>query len=336
MTVTEGERARLAIRLVEAVNATATGTTVLVPLHHPDEVDIVDQWCRRTDNSVLAIHDEAVEVYRGRLSDPSSSLPADRMPGSRLWMYTNFHCNLACDYCCVSSSPQTDPRSLSVETVRRAVNDGIAAGVRELYLTGGEPFMHPDLAEIVDICTSAAPTVMLTNGMLFRGSRRKTLDAMPRENLILQISLDSPTPDLHDLHRGAGSWQRAVDGITTARSMGFHVRLAATLAAGAPHEEAALNALCERLDLRPSDTVVRRIAKQGVATRGVVISRGTVVPEVCLTASGIYWHPVSATDDDMRVTTDLFPLDKAIDAIRTEFLDYRRKGDMLAAAFPCA
>ncbi|MEO8329379.1 MAG: radical SAM protein [Candidatus Nanopelagicales bacterium] len=336
MTTTQIDRARLAIRLVEAISSTATGTTVLVALQHPDEVDVIDEWCRRTDNSVFAIHDDAVEVYRGRLSDPSSSLPADRMPGSRLWLYTNFHCNLACDYCCVSSSPRAEPRILAAATVRQAVAEGVAAGVQELYLTGGEPFMHPELVELVASCTAAAPTVMLTNAMLFRGSRLKMLEDMPRDGLILQISLDSPTPDLHDLHRGAGSWQRAVDGITTARSLGFQVRLAATLAAGEPHQEAALNALCDRLGLDAGDTIVRRIAKQGVATRGVVISRGTVVPEVCVTAEGVYWHPVSAIDPEMQVTSDLFPLAKAIDAIRTEFLDYRRKGDLLAAAFPCA
>ena len=177
---------------------------------------------------------------------------------------------------------------------------------------------------------------MLTNAMVWRGERLRRLEALPRDGLTLQISLDSPTPDLHDLHRGTGSWQRAVDGIAAARSRGFRLRLAATLAAGEPHQEAELNALCERLGLNSEDTVVRRIAKQGVATRGVVVSRGTVVPEVCLTASGIYWHPVSATDPDMLVTSDTFPLDKSIEAIRAEFLDYRRKGDMLAAAFPCA
>jgi hypothetical protein len=114
------------------------------------------------------------------------------------------------------------------------------------------------------------------------------------------------------------------------------VSSAATLAAGAPHQEAELDALCHELSVPADDTVVRRIAKQGVATRGVVVSRGTVVPEVCLTASGVYWHPVSATDPQMLVSTDLFPLQKAIDAIRDEFSDYRRKGDLLAAAFPCA
>jgi pyruvate-formate lyase-activating enzyme len=328
--------ARLAIRLVEQVGAAAAGTTVLVGVDGPDDVAVVDRWCRQSGNSVLAVHDDAVEVYRGRLSDPSSTIPADRMPGRRLWLYSNFHCNLACDYCCVSSSPRADPRVLPVDVVRRAVDEGVGAGVVELYLTGGEPFLHPDIATVVSMCAAAGPTVVLTNGMLFRGRGLRALDDLPRDDVTLQISVDSPTPELHDLHRGRGSWQRAIDGVATARSLGFHVRLAATLEATASRAERALAELCTRLGLSSSETVVRRIAHQGMATRGVVVSRATVVPEVCVTAEGVYWHPVAATDPQMLVTPDLSPLGKAIDSIREEFLDHRRRGDLLAAAFPCA
>ena len=41
--------------------------------------------------------------------------------------------------------------------------------------------------------------------------------------------------------------------------------------------------------------LVRRVARQGEATRGVVVSRATVVPEVCVTADGVYWHPVAVS-----------------------------------------
>jgi hypothetical protein len=278
--------ARLAIRLVEQVGAAAAGTTVLVGVDGPDDVAVVDRWCRQSGNSVLTVHDDAVEVYRGRLSDPSSTIPADRMPGRRLWLYSNFHCNLACDYCCVSSSPRADPRVLPVD------------------------------ATVVSMCAAAGPTVVLTNGMLFRGRGLRALDDLPRDDVTLQISVDSPTPELHDLHRGRGSWQRAIDGVATARSLGFHVRLAATLEATASRAERALAELCTRLGLSSSETVVRRIAHQGMATRGVVVSRATVVPEVCVTAEGVYWHPVAATDPQMLVTPDLSPLGKAIDSIR--------------------
>ena len=335
MTAT-AQRARLAIDLVQTVGAAAAGTTVLVAVSHPDDVAVVDRWCRSTGNSVLAVGEDAVEVYRGRLSDPSSTVAPERMPGRRLWLYTNLHCNLACDYCCVSSSPRAAKELLDAGTVRRAVGEGVAAGVRELYLTGGEPFLNPEIDAVVAACVAAAPTVMLTNGMLFRGSRLRLLESMPRAGLTLQISVDSTTPDLHDLHRGAGSWQRAIDGVATARDLGFTVRLAATIGSDAPREELALAQLSGRLGLSGDDLVVRRIAAQGQATRGVVVSRATVVPEVCLTARGVYWHPVAATDPAMLVTADPFPLAAAIDAVRAEFLDYRRRGDLLAATFPCA
>ncbi|MGH8994597.1 MAG: metallophosphoesterase family protein, partial [Acidimicrobiales bacterium] len=56
----------------------------------------------------------------------------------RLWVYTNFHCNLACDYCAVGSSPRALPRLLSSERFRALVDEGVAEGFTELYLTGGE------------------------------------------------------------------------------------------------------------------------------------------------------------------------------------------------------
>ena len=158
------------------------------------------------------------------------------MPGARLWLYTNFHCNLACDYCCVASSPQAPRRELGAERIARLVSEAAAWGVRELYLTGGEPFLLADIDTIVRACVDALPTTVLTNGMVFRGRGRRALESMPRKGLALQISLDSATADLHDMHRGAGSWQKAVDGIRLALSLGFRVRVAATVAAPAPRQ----------------------------------------------------------------------------------------------------
>jgi len=334
--VRSARRAQLSIRLVDVVSRLAAGTTTLVPVESPAEVEVVDSWCRGTGNSVLAVHPDAVEVYRGRLSDLDSILPPDRMPGRRLWLYTNFHCNLACDYCCVSSSPKADPRVLDVDSVAALVTEAGEAGATELFLTGGEPLMHPAIADVVGVCTAAAPTVMLTNAMLFRGSRLRALDSMPRDALTLQVSLDSAAPGVHDDHRGAGTWARAVEGIRTAREMGFKVRIAMTVASRDGREEAEVERFAATLGIGPEQMVVRHIAKEGEATQGIVLTRATLVPEVCATAEGIWWHPVGATDPAMRVSTDLLPLTPTIQAIREEYLGYRRRGDVLAASFPCA
>lgn len=336
LPVTPSRRAQLSIRLVDVVGRLAAGTTALVPVESPAEIEVVDTWCRGTGNSVLAVHPDAVEVYRGRLSDLDATLPPDRMPGRRLWLYTNFHCNLACDYCCVSSSPHADPRVLDVDTVTTLVAQARDMGATELFVTGGEPLMHPSIAEVLVACTAAAPTVMLTNAMLFRGARLRALESMPRESLTLQVSLDSATPGLHDQHRGAGTWARAVEGIRTARTMGFEVRIAMTIAHRNSDLEAQVARFTGSLGIPSEQLVVRYIAQEGEATTGIRLTRATLVPEVCVTAEGVWWHPVGATDPAMRVSSELLPLGPSIEAIREEYLDYRRRGDVLAASFPCA
>src|SRR5262249_57978098 len=115
---------------------------------------------------------------------------------------------------------------------------------------------------------------------------------LPRHRLTLQISLDSPTPERHDRHRGKGSWARAWRGIQLARSEGFRVRLAATVADQTEAEE-----FREFLDAHEVDQevgVVRRICLRGFAEEGLALARADLVPEVTITSDGVFWHPVGA------------------------------------------
>src|SRR5713101_5379542 len=170
----------------------------------------LETWCRFTGNSLL---EATVENGRARwvFRCGSVAVPAeDRRPvGSRLWLYTNFDCNLRCDYCCVRSSPTAPRRELGLARVQRIAREGAELGVKEIFVTGGEPFLLKDIGEILIACAAAAPTTVLTNGMLFIGRRAESLRALPRDRIVLQISLDSATPQLHDLHRGHGTWARA-------------------------------------------------------------------------------------------------------------------------------
>ena len=143
----------------------------------------------------------------------------DRPVGSRLWLYTNFDCNLHCDYCCVRSSPTVPRRELGLARVQRIAREAAELGVKEIFVTGGEPFLLEDISDILLSCAAAAPTTVLTNGMLFAGRRAESLQALPQDRVVLQISLDSATPELHDLHRGPGTWARTREGIQRARAL---------------------------------------------------------------------------------------------------------------------
>jgi MoaA/NifB/PqqE/SkfB family radical SAM enzyme len=275
-------------------------------------------------------------VRRGHPPDPGEVLGADRLPGVRLWLYTNFHCNLACDYCCVASSPQTPRRELGADRIGRLVREAAGWGVRELFLTGGEPFLLPDVGTIIQTCVATLPTTVLTNAMVFKGRARRALDSLPRDGLALQISLDSATPELHDLHRGAGSWARAVAGVRLALSLGFRVRVAATVAAPGPGELAAFHDFLDELGVARDGQLIRPIAAEGVASEGVSLTRESLVPEVTVTADGVYWHPVAATDERFLVTRTVEPLTPALDTISRLFAEQWARAAGAAALFPCA
>src|SRR5436189_3797282 len=246
-----------------------------------------ETWCRFTANPLL---EATVENGRARWVFRCGAVPApaeDRRPvGSRLWLYTNFDCNLHCDYCCVRSSPTAPRRELGLVRVQQIAREAAELGVKEIFVTGGEPFLLEDIGDILLSCAAAAPTTVLTNGMLFAGRRIESLQALPRDRIVLQISLDSATPELHDLHRGPGTWRRTRDGIERARAEGFRVRLAATVSTDAEAEE--LRQFLDEEKIAAEDRVIRRIALRGSGSEGVALSRADLVPEVTITSDGVY------------------------------------------------
>jgi MoaA/NifB/PqqE/SkfB family radical SAM enzyme len=216
------------------------------------------------------------------------------------------------------------------------VSEGAAAGVREVFLTGGEPFLLPDIDAVVQACTDRLPTTLLTNGMLWRGRRLQLLRAMPRDRLALQISLDSATATQHDRHRGDGSWQRAMAGIHLALDEGFRVRVAATVTAYDSAETTALHDLLDGLGITRDDQLIRPVAHRGFADGGVDLTVETLLPEITVTADGVYWHPVAADHPDQLVATELFPFAQALDEVIRRFTNYRHTADTAANRFPCA
>jgi hypothetical protein len=61
-----------------------------------------------------------------------------------------------------------------------------------------------------------------------------------------------------------------------------------------------------------------------------------LVPEITITAEGIYWHPVGAEDADLLVTTDIFPLARSFAAVRRAFDRESEHQRRLATIFNCA
>jgi organic radical activating enzyme len=295
----------------------------------------LEAWCRFTRNTLVDTTVEAGQMrWIIRCGEAPANPDADRPVGSRLWLYTNFDCNLHCDYCCVRSSPKVPRRELGLARVQRIANEAAEVGVSEIFVTGGEPFLLADIGDILAACAATAPTTVLTNGMLFAGRRLETLRSLPSDRLTLQISLDSPTPERHDRHRGKGTWVRAWNGVECARAEGFRVRLAATVSTDDEAEE--FRRFLDAQQIAEEDRVIRRVALRGFAAEGVALARADLVPEITITAQGVYWHPVGAEDADLLVTPDIFPLAESFAAVRRAFERESEHRQRLAAIFNCA
>jgi predicted phosphodiesterase/pyruvate-formate lyase-activating enzyme len=258
----------------------------------------------------------------------------------RLWVYSNFHCNLACSYCAVASSPSARRRSLGLGRFRALVDEALDEGFEELYVTGGEPFVEPDIVAMLEYASDRLPTVVLTNAMLFTGRRRDELARLAgRDTLVFQTSLDGARPETHDRFRGAGSWARAIDGIELGRSLGLPMRAAMTATAANGGEVEELRSLLAGVGIEGEDFAVRPLVKRGFAGDGLEVTDAVMVPELTITADGAHWHPVGGDIDsspDLVVAHGDVTLAEAKRRIVERFLLLRQADGTLPEAFHCA
>jgi sulfatase maturation enzyme AslB (radical SAM superfamily) len=132
-----------------------------------------------------------------------------------LWFQvTGLLCNLECTHCLVDSSPRNHALSfLDRTTIRTYLREAERLGVKEIYYTGGEPFLHKEMTPILEDSLAVAPTTVLTNGTLITARRAEELGraaAASRYSLEIRISMDHPDPDTNDRVRGPGTHARAL------------------------------------------------------------------------------------------------------------------------------
>lgn len=258
---------------------------------------------------------------------------------SRLWLYTNFHCNLACDYCAVASSPKAAPRTLPTDACRSLVDEAAESGFTELYVTGGEPFLHPDLVDLLDYATTRLPTTVMTNAMLLRGRRATGLAALAGRKLTVQTSLDGATAHAHDVHRGHGSFQRTLEGIRHLVSLGLPPRVALTETPANSAEIPATAALLAELGLPADHFAVRPLLRRGLAETGVEIGEDISIPELTVTADGLHWHPAGAdatTSPDLHLAPAGTPLEAGKQLVAERFFTARLTDGSLPRPVHCA
>jgi MoaA/NifB/PqqE/SkfB family radical SAM enzyme len=215
------------------------------------------------------------------------------------------------------SGPNAPRRALGIENVKRLVDEAVELGFEHIFFTGGEPFLLNEIYEMLAYSSARIKTTVLTNAMLLRGVRLEKLCAVANDNLIVQVSLDGGRPEDHDAYRGAGTWEKTVEGIQLLQVAGFRVRLGTT---ETPVNSAYLDKLCEfhrSIGIPDEDHFIRPLAKRGYSREGLELGMGNLVPEITVNLDGVFWHPLS-TDADMQVNKKIFPLADSVQRIKAQ------------------
>ncbi len=250
----------------------------------------------------------------------------------KLWLYTNYDCNLRCSYCLAESTPTTHRRALGLSNAQRLVDEAVELGFNEIFFTGGEPFILHDIYDMLAYSSARVKTYVLTNAMLLRRKRLEKLLSVANDNLVVQVSLDGGVPEHHDAYRGQGTWAKTVEGIKTLQAHGFRVRLSTT---ETPANSAHLDKICEfhqALGIPEEDHFTRPLAKRGFSQEGLTVDKASLVPEVTIGLDGVYWHPLS-TDPDMRVSKEIFPLKAAVECVQEQLEAIANNGDETPSTF---
>lgn len=143
-----------------------------------------------------------------------------------LWIQvTGTWCNLRCTHCINASGPR-DPwlAPLDAGAVRRALGEAQALGVKEIYFTGGEPFLHREIFPLLAAALEVGPTTVLTNGTRIdarMADRLARLAAATVYSLEIRVSLDEVDEEANDRIRGRGAWANAVGAIRRLDSRGL-------------------------------------------------------------------------------------------------------------------
>lgn len=153
----------------------------------------------------------------------------DQAPFTIAWEVTRA-CAFACVHCRADAQHQRDPRELSTEEGYHLIDRLTEFGSPILVFTGGDPMMRKDLFNLISYADRAGLRCSLTptaTALPTIARLQKAQDAGVRR---IALSLDAPSPDIHDAFRQMnGSWERTMAILHNAHSIGLSTQINTTV-----------------------------------------------------------------------------------------------------------
>lgn len=153
----------------------------------------------------------------------------DQSPFTIAWEVTRA-CAFACVHCRADAQHVADPNELNHAEGRALLERFKAFGNPIVIFTGGDPMMRRDLFDLIRYATDLGLRASLTptaTALPTEARLRQALDAGVRR---IALSLDAPTPEIHDAFRQVpGSWARTLQILRNAQAAGLSAQINTTV-----------------------------------------------------------------------------------------------------------
>lgn len=147
--------------------------------------------------------------------------------GRVIWEITNT-CNYACRYCIFSSTSRQQKDELDTEQAFRVIDDMQESGFTHIKITGGEPFMRPDIMDIMRyINKNGMKTDISTNAAYITPDMAKELATLGLE--MVHVSLDGHTQELQETVRGKKTYSPTIIGLQALAQENIYIRIGCIL-----------------------------------------------------------------------------------------------------------
>lgn len=149
-----------------------------------DVNDFMNMLTRVSDNKLPDHVQKSQESIRQRII----SSYCDRQLPYNVFIELTYNCNLRCPHCYIQDSLTNVKTMIEKEKVFEILDDLEKLNVVNVYFTGGEAALHPDLIEILKYASSKnILVILLTNGQLLTEHQLNEIKDIPLYNI--QISL---------------------------------------------------------------------------------------------------------------------------------------------------
>lgn len=128
--------------------------------------------------------------------------------------YVTYRCNAACSFCDIWERPSP---YITLEEAKANLAALKRLGVKVVDFTGGEPLLHRQLHELLKECKRLGLLTTITTNCLLYPKYANRLRGLVD---MLHFSLDSPEREEHDLSRGVKCFDKVMESIQLAKSLG--------------------------------------------------------------------------------------------------------------------